>query len=152
MSKRDADAVRLGCDPEAQLIQIVRKSEQNVVEARNYLENPPNEGPGWGLDGCPSIAELRTKKGGSKDAIELVSEIKSYMPALMSKLPPDIKIVAGSSTGKQLCGGWKPTGGHLHFGLKDFTSKDIKAYADTLDYMLMLPLLFLNLSANIPKT
>jgi len=147
MGDRAAAAIRLGCDPEAQLIQILRKGEQKIVPASNYLKNENLSNgepkPGWGLDGCPSVAELRSKPGGAKDAFVLAAELKAYMKDVLTLIPPDIKMVAGSATGLKLDGSYKPTGGHIHIAMDQHTETRCDMYADVFDYMLMIPLLFL---------
>jgi hypothetical protein len=144
---KDAVALTIGADPEAQFRKITGPDltkDYTIISADSLITSSSSSG--WGLDGCRHTAELRTK-GGCKDAFVMVKELEGYMKDLALKIPEDHCVTAGSNTGKKFTGGgssgYIPTGGHIHFGMNEEHRQQEDYYADVLDYMLMVPFMFI---------
>ncbi|MFA5753295.1 MAG: hypothetical protein WC910_09515 [Bacteroidales bacterium] len=147
MGMKEAEALKIGADPEAQFRKITGPDltkDYTIISADSLIQSGSSSG--WGLDGCRHTAELRTK-GGCKDAFAMVKELEGYMHDLATRIPEDHCVTAGSNTGKKFSGGgsanYIPTGGHIHFGMDEQNRQQAGYFADVLDYMLMVPFMFI---------
>lgn len=106
----------IGSDPEFYFVRLNEsKTKEELLQAVDILENSTNAS--LGVDGCQSIGEMRPKYGNTVS--EHIANILKLMKKLNEKTPIEYKVCAGS-------GKYKPIGGHIHFGLKNYNDRLIK--------------------------